>query len=539
MRIHIPYSDGDKIDASNSHLIFNGQFDNIHDDDTCITFVAVNCFVKVYVDDNEVANNITDSITPGYSILNINSTEFNKDSEFTIDITNPYTRLKSYNPYETFFDEALSGDHASLAQSCADDYLIPFILTLFVTLFGICSLIVSLSLFKNTRPSLIAFSCALIFGGMYLMTCTVDIYTPLLIKSHELCMVLDEAQIYLSLIAYSILFKSLLKRKYSQVIFTLSILLTSIIAIVSMVLEILNISDILLLMPFLTLPIFILVFGGTICFILETKKGLDKNSKITLLSLSPIVLGLLIECVNTFVHFAPLRHTMQYLIFLSIVIQIVVYFITIRRYYKETIEVEKMQKELLESRMAIMISQIQPHFLYNALTSIAMLCEKDPHKAKSMTIEFAQYLRANMNSLTQKTPIPFSDELKHLKTYVSLEQMRFGEDLKVIFDTDVTDFLVPPLSIQPIVENSIKHGVMQKEDGGTVNISTKETDDSYIVIVEDDGVGFDMNAPLSTDRQHVGRDNVKRRLSTMVNGTIDTISEVGKGTKTTIKIPKE
>ena len=75
-----------------------------------------------------------------------------------------------------------------------------------------------------------------------------------------------------------------------------------------------------------------------------------------------------------------------------------------------------------------MVSQIQPHFLYNSLTSIAQLCEKEPSKAKKATIEFSEYLRRNMNSLKGKAPVPFESELKHLETYLSLEKMRFGDE---------------------------------------------------------------------------------------------------------------
>lgn len=174
----------------------------------------------------------------------------------------------------------------------------------------------------------------------------------------------------------------------------------------------------------------------------------------------------------------------------------------VKKNYDEQLNYEKVQSELLKSRVTIMISQIQPHFLYNSLTSIAQLCEKDPKRAKTATIDFANYLRGNMNSIKDEHPVPFETELSHLKTYLSLEKMRFGDDLNIVYDIGVTDFTIPSLTVQPLVENAVKHGVGMKEDGGTVTISTKEYDDRYKVVVSDDGVGFDTTKPNPDTSRH-------------------------------------
>lgn len=226
--------------------------------------------------------------------------------------------------------------------------------------------------------------------------------------------------------------------------------------------------------------------------------------------------------------------------FLGIVIQLVNLIMAVKKNYDEQLNYEKVQSELLKSRVTIMISQIQPHFLYNSLTSIAQLCEKDPKRAKTATIDFANYLRGNMNSIKDEHPVPFETELSHLKTYLSLEKMRFGDDLNIVYDIGVTDFTIPSLTVQPLVENTVKHGVGMKEDGGTVTISTKEYDDHYEVVVSDDGVGFDTTKPNpDTSRTHLGIENIKERISTMCNGDVTIESEAGKGTVSTIKIFKD
>jgi sensor histidine kinase YesM len=226
--------------------------------------------------------------------------------------------------------------------------------------------------------------------------------------------------------------------------------------------------------------------------------------------------------------------------FLGIVIQLVNLIMAAKKNYDEQLNYEKVQSELLKSRVTIMISQIQPHFLYNSLTSIAQLCEKDPKRAKTATIDFANYLRGNMNSIKDEHPVPFETELSHLKTYLSLEKMRFGDDLNIVYDIGVTDFTIPSLTVQPLVENTVKHGVGMKEDGETVTISTKEYDDHYEVVVSDDGVGFDTTKPNpDTSRTHLGIENIKERISTMSNGDVTIESEAGKGTVSTIKIFKD
>ena len=173
---------------------------------------------------------------------------------------------------------------------------------------------------------------------------------------------------------------------------------------------------------------------------------------------------------------------------------------------------------------AVMISQIQPHFLYNALNTIKYLIKRDPKTAEKAVISFSKYLRGNMDSITQKTPIPFSEELEHIKNYCDIELLRFGDKLEIIYDTEFVEFNVPSLTIQPLVENAIKHGVTKKAEGGRVKLSTQFADDCYYVIIEDDGVGFDPQNPDYTpddNHAHVGILNVTNRLKTMVNAEIN------------------
>ena len=199
---------------------------------------------------------------------------------------------------------------------------------------------------------------------------------------------------------------------------------------------------------------------------------------------------------------------------------------------------ERQVKELAEQRIDIMLSQIQPHFLYNSLTTIRRLCDNDPQKAKETIKDFSMFLRANMNSLKSKAPIPFEQELTHVRNYLTLEQQRFQERLNVIYDIQSEDFYLPPLTLQPIVENAVRHGVLKREDGGTITIRTSETEKGHIIIVEDDGVGIG-TMDEKDGHAHIGVENVRGRLNALCNGTLELQGKVGFGTIMTITLPKE
>ncbi|MBE6141416.1 MAG: hypothetical protein E7175_01010 [Erysipelotrichaceae bacterium] len=219
---------------------------------------------------------------------------------------------------------------------------------------------------------------------------------------------------------------------------------------------------------------------------------------------------------------------------LLLAIEILFLFINVEK----NIRLEEGERKLEDANIKIMMSQIRPHFIYNTLSSISTLITIDPDKAQKALDDFTDYLRANFSALTQTSLIPFNDELKHINTYVNLEQMRFNDRLSVVYDIQVADFYIPALSIQPFVENAIKHGVLKKIEGGEVTLKTYEDDTAIYVEVIDDGVGFDMNDIDFKGNKHIGLNNVRHRIASMCKGDVKFESEVGKGTKVTITFYK-
>ena len=203
------------------------------------------------------------------------------------------------------------------------------------------------------------------------------------------------------------------------------------------------------------------------------------------------------------------------------------------------LETEKLvlNAQLTENRVSIMMSQIRPHFIYNTLGSIEQLCNINPEKAGELVHNFAKYLRGNFGELDNPKPILMSQEMEHVRHYISIENVRFP-DMTFSFEMNSDDFHIPALTIQPIVENAIKHGLMKLEKGGTIRVVSYETDTNYCVEVEDDGVGFNTDI-LFDERKHVGIRNIRGRLKAMVNGKLEIESTEGMGTKVLITIPKE
>ena len=206
--------------------------------------------------------------------------------------------------------------------------------------------------------------------------------------------------------------------------------------------------------------------------------------------------------------------------------------------FEYEVTMKEQEKELAERRIDIMLSQIQPHFLYNSLGAIYHLCESDPDTARKAIKKFSEFLRSNMESLKNRGPIAFASELNHVTNYLFLEQQRFGDKLQVIYQINTEDFLIPPLTLQPLVENAVQHGILNKRNGGTVIIRTEESDTHAVVTIADNGIGIERAKEQASlgEHTHIGVENVRSRLQEMVAGSLE-IESSDRGTIVTIRIP--
>lgn len=193
----------------------------------------------------------------------------------------------------------------------------------------------------------------------------------------------------------------------------------------------------------------------------------------------------------------------------------------------------KQQQEIAHQRASVMVLQMRPHFIYNAMTTIYYLCKQDADKAQQVTMDFTNYLRQNFNAIASEDSVPFADELKHTQSYLAVEKAQHENSLFVEYDTPFTHFRLPPLTLQPLVENAVKHAMDPNAGPLTVSVRTQQTDAGIFITVEDNGKGFDPNDKL---RPHPALDNIESRLKQQCGGTLKIDSAPG-CTTVTIIIP--
>ena len=206
-------------------------------------------------------------------------------------------------------------------------------------------------------------------------------------------------------------------------------------------------------------------------------------------------------------------------------------------YYDAQAKLYESRIELEQDRIKLLTAQIRPHFIFNSLATIQSICYTDGEVAAECIEIFGDYLRANINALSSEKPILFSSELEHIKQYVKLKKMSSAVRFDIVFDLQVKSFKIPPLTVQPIVENAISHGALTRRDGtGIVTLKTEETDGNIIITVTDNGIGG-----FLTDKQNehrsVGITNVRKRLSVQCGGTLDYIF-TDNGSTAVITIPR-
>lgn len=203
------------------------------------------------------------------------------------------------------------------------------------------------------------------------------------------------------------------------------------------------------------------------------------------------------------------------------------------------LELEKAYEEELMSRqrLQIMVSQIQPHFLYNTLSTIQSMCKTDPAGAQKTVEKLGAYLRQNLESLEKTALIPLEKELEHTRIYAEIEKERF-ENIDVVYDIQDDDFSLPALTIQPLVENAIRHGVRIREHG-LVTVTTRKDGGEHEIQIRDNGKGFDPGRIGESGGKHIGIQNVRERIEKMCGGTLQIDSRMGEGTTVTLRIPEK
>ncbi len=209
-------------------------------------------------------------------------------------------------------------------------------------------------------------------------------------------------------------------------------------------------------------------------------------------------------------------------------------------FVREAIQMERelvrKERELQDAKVKTMMNQIRPHFIYNTLVSIYVLCKEDPERAGRVVSDFTNYLQANFTAIASTELTSFGEELRNTQAYVAVESVLYGDKLQVEYDTEFTAFRLPPLTLQPLVENAVKYGVGKGYSPGHIRILSRAVPGGAELTVEDDGPGY---APPSREdnEAHIGLSSVRERLELMCSGTLSVGPRAGGGTTVTVFVP--
>ena len=476
--------------------------------------------------------------TPGYYIMTEYvqiEPEYKSDDRFTLVVEYPY-ELDTESFSDCFYVMTSYSD--GLYLNFFFEILPAGLMFLLVCFFGVFFFPIASGLLGRIDFRYIAFGILCFFAGLFMVVNKISGYMNLWIIDPTVCMMTDKLAGCFFAIAVLIYLRSLLRGKAVKIIANFVITAFFALTVLCVILHAANTADMMATAGIRYLAVIVLAAIMTVllCIEIRGKKGFVLIDY--LISWLPLGIFLMIDMFDFYLHISGSKY-LQIGLAITIIYQMVRFGMDFSRQYKEAIRYQQVQRELYEAKVSVMVSQIRPHFMYNALSSIAILCKLNPDTAYNATVTFSDYLRGNMDSLKQTAPVPFETELEHLKKYLYIEKLRFDDELKIEYDIQDTDFEIPLLSVQPLVENAVKHGVGQKEGGGTVKISTRDTGTAHEVIIEDDGVGFDTNAKKDDGRSHVGMENTKKRLYDMCGGEVIITSEIGKGTTAKMIIPKK
>ena len=204
--------------------------------------------------------------------------------------------------------------------------------------------------------------------------------------------------------------------------------------------------------------------------------------------------------------------------------------VTIRNAY----ELEKNKQELEQSKVRLLVAQIQPHFIYNSLMALQAKSIDNPVVYEGIK-NFGDYLRSNFTAMTDNELISFEDELKCIKAYLRLEKLNFGDKLKVEYDLEINRFMLPALCVEPLVENAVRYGISTYTKGGTVQIIVRDEIDCIEIEVKDDGSGGNKLTDAQQNRKSIGLENVRLRLRSSGMGEL-ILSQDETGTSAIVRL---
>jgi two-component system LytT family sensor kinase len=537
-----------EIDIKELHtVIINGHFSTDIPKDYVLMFHADNVRVSIEINGNEIYRFGGKDSTPLFSKTAGNtwgkyiSPGITESDEAKITLENVYTGTVS-NVFNEFMNDMSFGHGNELYETILQNKTPSMLFGFIILIIGITVLITCVVARFLKMPGMkrgIALSCLTIAGGLWIFIDGGYPYVALLFENPSLFNTIDVLQVFTIPVVFALYVYTYLENNKVKKIAEILTCISLAVLTVAVVLQITGLYDLYELQSWAVA----LSIGVGVFFILllgyEAFQLKNRQSLFILLSWLPFFAAATMEITNFYFKFMPERSAIKYGFALSVLLQFIYLIRVLRSNVEKNKKTVQLEYELLQSRIAVMLSQIQPHFLFNTLNDIRFLYRESPGQAEEALVSFTRYLRGNMDSLSQTDLVPFTQELDHLKHYIAIEQIRFGERLKVVFELGCMEFFLPVLTIQPLVENAIRHGVTKKREGGTVTIHTSEDAENYNIRVYDNGVGYNAFLPKEDGQSHYGLQNVLSRLQSMCAGGLEIESRIGEGTCAWVRIPKE
>lgn len=537
-----------EIDNNELHtVIIYGHFSTNIPKNYVLMLHADNIRVLIKINGNEIYHFGEKESTPSFSKTAGNtwgkyiSPGITESDEVEITLENVYTGTVS-NVFSELMNDMSFGHGNELYETILQKKMPSMLFGFIIFIIGITVLIICLVARFLKMPGMkrgIALSCVTIAGGVWIFIDGGYPYVALLFENPFLFNTIDVLQVFTIPVVFALFIYTCLENKKAKKIAEILACISLGVLTVAVGLQITGLYDLYELQSWavalsIGVGLFFIMLLGYEAFQLKNRQSL-----FILLSWLPFFVTAAMEITNYYFKFMPERSAIKYGFALSVLLQFIHLIRILRSNVEKNKKTAQLEYELLQSRIAVMLSQIQPHFLFNTLNDIRFLYRESPGQAEEALVSFTRYLRGNMDSLNQTDLVPFTQELDHLKHYIAIEKIRFGERLEVVFELGCTEFFIPVLTIQPLVENAIRHGVTKKRVGGTVTIRTCEDADYYNIEVRDDGIGYDASLPKKDGQSHNGIQNVLSRLQSMCGGSLEITSRIGEGTCAWMRIPKE
>lgn len=537
----VVYTNLGQIERSDAPLGVGVQYelhlDNL-DSDTKLIFHASHCFVEVYIEDELVYSmkssdkiNTVETTGGTWNIIPI----FREDSGKTCTVVLMPAYESFLNQTPSFMTGSVHAVFTSLFMSNLPEILVT-ILVMFIGFIFICfGLIFSVKAKAKLNILTLGFFAFVVSLWRF---CDFNFITLISGDKNIFIYYISITMLMISAIPLLEAVKHSFHGKAQKAFDVLSLIIgiTSIVQLVLQLLDITDMREILILTHLIILASLVLILA---CLIMQLIRPAVKRS------FNPaflIILG-----IGTDLLLFYIKDSSDGLIFtlLSILVFVLIegmqfvaqYIEQQNRLIESEITIAHNEAKLAENRFTMMMSQIRSHFVFNILNAISGMCKYDPEKADKTIVHFARFLRSNIDIMQNDDLVHFHNALHHLEDYIALEQVRYGDKIQFETDIEVDNFMLPPLVIQPVVENSIKHGLVSKPSGGTITLRTRKDENNIYIIIEDDGIGYDSSMEIS--EKSIGLQNIKFRLSHMVNGSLNAQSIVNIGTKTTITIPRK